>query len=343
MLKLAIAPEYLRCGEYAFRVPINPRGDPEIDENIEHLRVLLVILYNTCGGVIYLTTEGSKSVDRPIFEGFEKIFFDMIKKKTGLSKHLFSFEKISLTFETQTSWGVLILPSTTEGNQTDTLPYFRLDIDGNLHPENFHHEMRSANKNSSINQHANMYKTADHQERPRANVLGQGEQPPPGDDSGPDSMDSADEGETLDGSSNRKATPSSGQTEETPPADIPRVGNTDIVNVVDYSSYQKLDWTSHKKDWKTYMNVDMLTKCDMLQPQSPMAITPERDQLQYMFQSRSDMDRVLDTCTVNKNVCGFAIACKSWASIVSNNKTDIRPRGHICDILIVSKEGRINF
>ncbi len=81
----------------------------------------------------------------------------------------------------------------------------------------------------------------------------------------------------------------------------------------------------------------------MLKPQLPMTLTPEREQLQYMFQSESDMNHVLATCNTDRNVPAFAIACKSWRSIVSSNKTAQRPKGHICDILIVSEEGRIDF
>ncbi len=129
---------------------------------------------------------------------------------------------------------------------------------------------------------------------------------------------------------------------------VSRADSLDTSHTVNYSFFNKLDWSENKRDWQKYVKIkdveitDILTSCAMLQPQLPMNVTPSRDQLQYMFQSVGDMERVLATCTKDSDVRGFAIACKSWRSIVSS-KTDQRPKGHICDILTVSEEGRIHF
>ncbi len=74
-----------------------------------------------------------------------------------------------------------------------------------------------------------------------------------------------------------------------------------------------------------------------------MRVTPGRDQLQYMFKSEYDMERVLATCTTDTDVPGCAIVCKSWRSIVSNNSNGTPPTGHIRDVLMLSGKGRICF
>ncbi len=95
---------------------------------------MLATLYNACGGVIYLTREGTELVAAHRVELFRDRLFDMIGHKPGFPSHLFSLIQISLSFETQTSWGAILLPSTTEEHQAVLQAHFCLDIDCNINP-----------------------------------------------------------------------------------------------------------------------------------------------------------------------------------------------------------------
>ncbi len=313
--------KYLRCGEYAFRVPINPYQHPKFDGNIQHLLAMLATLYNTCGGVIYLTMECSKSVGAEKIKQFKKRFLVMIKHNTGLPKHLFSFIETALLFERQRSWGALIVPCTTEGPLAGLQTDYCMNIDGDISPVQQTQD-HIPDKRSSQNQ--------------QEFTLGE---------TGTSARHHGGQSVSSSG-----GTPSSGQIEQPPTTDVSGATSPDSADKVDYSSYQTLDWTSNKKDWEKDLTVkehqeidEILASCNMLKPQLPMTVTPEREQLQYMFQSENDMNHVLATCNTGRNVRGFVIACKSWRSIVSNNKRVERPEGHICDILTVSEDGRIHF
>ena len=307
--KSAIPPKHLRCGEYAFKFPVNPYQHPRCDDNIHHVLAMVATLYDSCGGVIYLTKEGAEVVDEHTVKLFKDRFLAMISHKTELSTTLFSFIEVSALFETQKSWGALIVPSTAERTQSD----YYVDIHGDINPVKGI-QMTSLSKKPLLSQHATVPQTGAgatcHQEN--------------------------------------HASSSSGHGEQQAPKDVCHTDGIDEVPSVDYSSYKTLDWTKNKKDWEKYVNIkkieinEILTSCDMLQPHLPMTVTPERTQLQYMFQSESDMERVLSTCRTDEGVPGFAIACKSWWSIVSN-KPDERPQNHICDILVVSEKGKMNF
>ncbi len=236
---------------------------------------MLVTLYNTCGGVIFLTREGTDLLAAEVVKLFGDRFLDMISHKTGLPIRLFLFIETSLMFEADISWGALIVPSKTEENQAGIQADFCVDIDGDISPIK-----QKQGKTLSLNKHANEGETG-----------------------------AADGNQIL----GRQGAPSTGQDEQPPPEDDSRANGKDADHEVDYSAYQTLDWTNNKEEWEKYVNIkkvetnEILTSCDMLQPQLPMTVTPERDQLQYMFQSVNDMERVLATCRTDRNRGGFAI------------------------------------
>ncbi len=47
----------LRCADYAFKLPINPRQHPRFAKGIHHLMTMIVSLSNRCGGVVFLTRQ----------------------------------------------------------------------------------------------------------------------------------------------------------------------------------------------------------------------------------------------------------------------------------------------
>ncbi len=283
--------------------------------------MILTALYNTCGGVIYLTRYGPEFVNTRVVQMCKKRLLDMISHKTGLSSDLFSVVEISLSFETQTSWGALIVPPTTTSNLVSIEPGFWVDIDGDIQTTG-----------QTAKQNAEKPKGVPSPLQQKVNTR--------------DTGSTANNQEEETGvSSYMNSLPHEQPTSD----DISAADSNDTANAVNYSSFHKLDWTNNKRDWEKYVTIkdvetnEILTSCDMLQPAVPMTVTPKRNQLQYMFHSEDDMNRVLDICKPEGNVPGFALACKSWHSVVSNNIIAKRPAGHICDILIVSEKVKIYF
>ncbi len=117
---------------------------------------------------------------------------------------------------------------------------------------------------------------------------------------------------------------------------------------VDFTSCQRLDWSENKRDWENCVKMkalnanEIVTACPMWKPTQPMNVTPDRDTLQYLFDSREHMAKTLSK--VETEQPGFAIVCKTWRFHVSDLDTDpATPPGHVCDILTVSETGRVNF
>ena len=336
VLKMStILPKSLKCGEYTFGIPINPCQHPKFDENVHHVLAMLDTLYYTCGGLIFLTREDEEIVDTELVQLFGKRLLDMVETLKGLPGHLFSFIELTCKFDSQTSWGALIVPFTAKGHQTGTPARFRVELDGDIQSitrGNYPSTISSLNQISAENGSAAVSHQSDNQGIPRS--------------SNPHTSPPEYVPEIEDSNTDSVPDVSSNQSEAD--ADVHKSDDGDTNNMMDYSSYQKLDWTNNKKDWKKNVitkdveTQEILISCDMLQPAVPMTVTPKREHLQYMFQSDGDMERVLDTCQTDK-VPQFAIACKSWWSIVSKHQTDSRPTRHVCDILTVSEDGRIHF
>ncbi len=302
--KITATPKNLTCGEYAFTISINPYQHPQFDSNIHHLLAIFGTLYNACGGVIYLTRQGNDPVPKQKIDLFGTRFLQMVSHRTGISRDLFSFIEFTQTFDTERSWGSLVLLSRA-AHQASIQVEFSLAIDGDIYPVE-QTESQNTDTQTTLQQRINFNETS-------AAARHQG-----GLQSASSSQDAGYHGAKA-------------------------------IHKVNYSSYPTLNWAKNKYGWEKFVNVkevntsEILTSCSMLQPKSPMVVTPDRHQLQYMFQSASDMERVLATCETETNVGGFAIVCKSWRSIVSSSKTYQRPPGHICDILTVTEKGQVTF
>ncbi len=114
---------------------------------------------------------------------------------------------------------------------------------------------------------------------------------------------------------------------------------------VDFFSYQRLDWSENKKDWQNCLNMKEIdtdvANCNMWKPSQPMRVTPNTDTLQYLFNTREQMEQTMSE--VETKEPGFAIVCKTWRFHVSAHdaEPDI-PQGQICDIITVTKTGKVN-
>ncbi len=116
----------------------------------------------------------------------------------------------------------------------------------------------------------------------------------------------------------------------------------------DFSSVKVLEWSKNKDSWENNVHVEILRiskivdSCSLWKPTKPMTVTPDRKKLQEWFPAVEDMNETL--LEVNTNMRedpGFAVACKTWMFHVSNCQTEIRPPGHICDILTVTNKGKM--
>ncbi len=346
--KFEVTSECLRCAEYSFQLAINPCQHPKFDSNIFRLLYLLRCLCNTCGGVIYLTREGDDKYVEGTFERFKESLFDIIAKNPQVSRNDMELVEISLNFGIQQSWAALILLAAKAVFQTGLCLTPRGDVyeirQGNV-DECQLLQQRSLESPPQLAEESNAGDHMAHfdQNEPRIHTLYADN---PSFFSG--ECRSAEQSEHLHkDESNNGNHPTN--TAQTSPENIPEATGSASPPAMDYSAYRRVSWTNNKSNWQSYVNIKkieterLLTKCDMLKPALPMRRTPCRDQLQYMFTTEEDMEHVLATCTTDKHVPSFAIACKSWRSIVTNSRYDTPPTGHICDILTVTAEGRICF
>ncbi len=113
---------------------------------------------------------------------------------------------------------------------------------------------------------------------------------------------------------------------------------------VDLCSYQRLDWSENKKDWESSVKMKAkdtdFTDMTMFKPSQPMHVTPNRDALQYLFNSREQMEQTLSK--VETEEPGFAIACKTWRfHLPAPDKDPDNPAGQFCDILTVTDTGKV--
>ncbi len=99
----------LRCGEYAFKLKMNPWQHPIFNKNIHRLLVLLTALCHGCGGVIYLLTDDTQPVTEEIFHFYKGRLNEV------LGSHLKSFSlpinmvPICLALGAHRSWAALLL------------------------------------------------------------------------------------------------------------------------------------------------------------------------------------------------------------------------------------------
>ncbi len=315
----------LRCGEYAFKLAMNPWQHPVYDKNIHHLFALLTCLGRGCGGVIYFIYNDVQSVTQEEFELYVERLRALIDKNLGTLLLTISMVQVAILIGTHRSWAVLLLkkshdplkypPVETKGIWKAT--NFKLDILGQIYTTQV-----SATQNQGVR---GMQELPDSTKRATIAEL-----PPE------DQEDTLPRKEAANSAVN-EISHGSGSYENSNPE-------------VDFSSCQRLNWSENKKDWQTYANIkevktdDSVSSCPILTPAQPMKITPDRDSLRYLFASDKDMEEAFSA--VKTNDPGCAIVCRTWLfhiQLPDVYDTDTLPTGHICDILTVTDGGRLSF
>ncbi len=103
----------------------------------------------------------------------------------------------------------------------------------------------------------------------------------------------------------------------------------------------ELNWDQNKGWWwnilrESDISIDeCISLCDFLEPHIPMQLLPDKDSLRHLFPSDATCDEALYKVATKEP--GFAIASRSWLSLLPDDELLEPPSNHLCDILTVSK------
>ena len=319
----------LRCGEYSFKLKLNPWQHPIFDKNIHHLLALLTLLRGGCGGVIYFLGDDEHTVTQESVELYKERLKTLADKKLECFPSSVNLVQMSLLLGMQRTWAALLL------KKSYAIPrYPSAMVEGIWKPINFDIDMHGLIRSKSISETHS--RDAEEIQIPLK---------------GPSKrrIDTA----LLPMHINDDDAPQTDAVEETSSASgvqVPNIKSTDLLGstTVDFSSCHKLDWSENKKDWEKYIKIkvvetnDIVASCPMWKPEHPMKITPDKGSLMYLFKSEEDMEETLFAVTTKCPGC--AVVCRTWRYHVSGvSETETRPPGHICDILTITETGRISF
>ncbi len=321
-------PGELRCGEYSFKLKMNPWQHPIFDKNTYHLLALLTSLRYGCGGVIYLMVDSRQTVTDEIFHIYKKRLYTLLSKNMEcfhLPTHMF---QVSLVMGSHRSWAAVLLtlfhgtlkytPMETMGIWKQTS--FEIDIFGQLHilpPTDTQSQSDKGMQRSSL------FPSQESETLTLLPACSQNHVPT--------------QTETVTSAPYATA-----------PVTVPGHSDDTVIPKVDFSSCPRLDWTENKKDWQKYVKIkeiktaDIAASCPMWQTTQPMKVTPDRDSLRYLFECEKDMDETLSAVATEKPGC--AVVCRTWRFHISHGIVpEDLPPGHICDILTVTDTGTLTF
>ncbi len=319
----------LRCGEYSFKLKLNPWQHPIFDKNIHHLLALLTLLRGGCGGVIYFLGDDEHTVTQESVELYKERLKTLADKKLECFPSSVNLVQMSLLLGMQRTWAALLL------KKSYAIPrYPSAMVEGIWKPINFDIDMHGLIRSKSISETHS--RDAEEIQIPLK---------------GPSKrrIDTA----LLPMHINDDDAPQTDAVEETSSASgvqVPNIKSTDLLGstTVDFSSCHKLDWSENKKDWEKYIKIkvvetnDIVASCPMWKPEHPMKITPDKGSLMYLFKSEEDMEETLFAVTTKGPGC--AVVCRTWRFHITDvSETETRPPGHICDILTITETGRISF
>ncbi len=302
----AIPPEELICGEYCFHHCVNPFQHPSFDDNIHHLTALLTALSNTCGGVVQLCThDGTVSWDRKHLSSYISRLLSM----ANISENLVEIYPGG----GNTSWALIAAKSHQDiffYNSGNNSIKFAIDINGKLLLQKFSQKSEEPEASNNSDKAERVQDEApDTSSKGIIDVGGS----PPSNRRKISTADKDDEGETV----------------QAP---------------VEFST--ELNWDTNKKNWDEILgeankSTDECTaSCAVWKPCKPMQVTPDRDSLKYLFPSDAEC---MDTISkLETETPGFAIASRSWISLLPKPVFVQRPPSHLCDFLTVATADGLN-
>ncbi len=114
---------------------------------------------------------------------------------------------------------------------------------------------------------------------------------------------------------------------------------------IEFPDIRQLNWDQHKSNWRailkesiTSMN-ECVNACTIWQPSLPMKMTPDRQSLTYLFPSDAEFNQTMEK--METAVPAFAIANRSWLSLLPELDVSAVPPSHLCDILSVSVDSNV--
>ncbi len=321
-------PGELRCGEYSFKVKMNPWQHPIFDENMHSLLALVSSLCRGCGGVVYLMADDAHTVTQDIFQVYQDRLHALIGREAETLSLLTNMVQVALILGTQTSWAALFMKKS-----SDTLKHIPVETGAMWKPITLKIDLFgricAKPESDSLNE--------SYGDMERAVIS---------------PVQRATRSALLPTRSQENNPLETGQETLSATAITPETvsGHSDITenSLVDFSSCQRLDWTENTKDWQKYVKTkevkidDVVRSCPMWTPTQPMTITPDRESIRYLFECEQNMEEALWEVTTKEP--GFAIVCRTWRFHISDDDAiEDLPPGHICDILTLTDTGRLTF
>ena len=311
----------LRCADYAFKLPINPRQHPRFAKGIHHLMTMIVSLSNRCGGVVFLTRQDwDAEADDTSLETFKSRLLGLVGTKLQIPFDLITLIPTSQSLGNDRAWGAISVAISEkklnyafpfEGPVTYFIDHHGYVFCAKAPMDGCGQEKLSIAKGSATAESETETATASRSQYNSASV----NNIPKDQENYRQNYDEDDIRGGLD----------------------PRV---------DFSLYKRLDWAEHKKDWEKYVEArkpstdDIVKTCAIWEPASPMRVTPDIGTLGCMFESEQHMKETLSMIETPEPA--FAIACRTWRFRLPDDQVELRLPGHICDILTVSQSNNIN-
>ncbi len=318
----------LRCGEYSFKLKMNPYQHPVFDKNIAYLLALLTTLGSGSGGVIFFLDHDLQAVTRETFDLHKERLNRLTDKKLESRCPPMNMVQISVMLgNQQKTWAALLVKKSYV-----TLKYLPAPTEDTWKPMGFGIDMNGqiGSKSISETQTENPEEILGPLEASAQGIACTTLLPTHNYEHAPSQVD-----RNISSTSGRQKTD---------------ILSTDWLgsSLVDFSSCQKLDWSENTRDWEKYVKIknvktdDIVSSCPMWKPEYPMNFTPDKGSLMYLFDSVKDLEETLSAVTTKDPGC--AVVCRTWrfhVSVVSD--IEKRPPGHICDILTVTDKGRLSF
>ncbi len=355
-------PRELRCGEYSFKLKMNPWQHPIFDENIYHLLALLTSLRRGCGGVVYLMADDTENITQEIVQVYKERLHELLNRGIRLSLLLTNMVPVTLQLGTDRSLAALLMKKSYDTLQNLTLEtkgtwkpiIFEMDMFGQMHTRSVLdtqcHGHRQ-NERPAISYGPETDSTALVSSPRQKSMFSQTE---PGASCA--IRPSLSTGQVTDNpalvstrrqeNTSRQIDPETIHIIKTRPISV-RVFSC-AAPQVDYSFCQTLNWTENTKDWQKYVHIkevqtdDIVRECPIWTPTSPMKTTPDEDSIRYLFKSQKNMKETMSTVATKEPGC--AVVCRTWRfHIPYDNVNEDLPPGHICDILTVTDTGKMSF
>ncbi len=324
--KTLSTPGELRCGEYSFKLRMNPWQHPMFDENIHYLLSLLKSLCRGCGGVVYFVVDDIQTVPQEIFQIYKERLHELIGRNLESFPLHANMVRVCSLLGTHRSWAAFLLK-----RSYGTLTYPQVETKRSWKPIPFHMDVFGKMHTKSMpNTQSQTRKMA------RTSIS-------PDQRTGRSALPAI---YSQDNSSRqtKAETPSAFAT--APPMTVSDDSANTAIPEVDFSSCQRLDWTETMKDWQKYVKIkevktdDIVGQCPLWKPTHPMKITPDRHSLRYLFNSEKNLDETLSAVTTMDPGC--AVVCRTWRFHISDGFiAEELPTGSMCDILTVTDAGRL--